>query len=453
MVQKQTGDFAAKSSLSTPAERFLAQVLTQAFDDDIRSAEDFLEEFSPLEVMQALDAETELRTEILIKGVGLHERIARKKTAESAAEDLSLALDEGVTSPSDILALFSVEERVKLLDHARLFAFAIDPDFFKSNRTQAAFDRMLFLLEAAIEEGLITLVDFADAIGVDTITSSLAEAELRKIVESALQLGKSGSAFSLDQLLEVVPLPELIKNLPLEEIWSSVVLRKVAEPSGFVSKGSLRPPRAKPAPAKTNGAETKSVRPKEPPPKPARAAAPASGRPPVDSMADTGDDEDAARKRVTERLAGIKRLPPRHGDLSTQILFEIDSMYADLLAATSDDAREEAIRDSFPNEQHMATALLALIELLEPGFDVSDPEISKADVDSLLNVFMLEEREQRERVSGSQRPPSQRPPAPSSGMAPPPPPPPAKRSVPPPLPRNSGNPMPPPLPSAADKGR
>lgn len=451
MVQKQTGE-SAKSNLSSAAERFLAHALAHALDNDLRSPDEFLEAFPPEELMQALDADLDLRTEILVNAVGLPERIARKKTAESAAEDLVLALDEGVTNATGILELISPDDCVKVLDQPHLFEFAFDPESITSGG-EAASARLMFALEAALAEDLIALVDIVEGVSFETIANSLGEAELRKIVENALRLGKSGEALTLDQLLAVVPLPELVKNLPPDAIWDRVVLAKVAEPAGFTRKRSISP-RAKAAPPKAPSVEPpKSVRPKEPPPKPVRPApvppAISNGRSSVDSLPDVDEDggEENARRRVIERLSAIRRLPPRHNELSIQILFEIDSMYADLFAASTDDAREEAIRDSFPNEQHMATALLALIELLEPSFDVNDPEIAKADVDSLINVFLIEERDQRERASGSQRPV----PAPVAAGLVPPPPPPQKRSAPPPLPRGA-NPMPPPLPSL-DKSR
>lgn len=207
---------------------------------------------------------------------------------------------------------------------------------------------------------------------------------------------------------------------------------------------------------------------KEPPPKPSQtsAAAPTNGKKhveespkpdadlraaedDVDSLLEAAENrpapEEDARRRVLDRLAAINRLPPRNADLSTPILLSIDSMYAELLSASSDEAREEAIRDSFPNEQHLASALLALIELLDPSIDVNDPVIRDADLDSLIKVVLFEERHRYEQAHPSQRVP----PAPLSSSAPPLPAPPSRRTVPPippPLPR-SANATPPPLPN------
>jgi hypothetical protein len=102
------------------------------------------------------------------------------------------------------------------------------------------------------------------------------------------------------------------------------------------------------------------------------------------------------------------------------MLLSIESMYADLLTASTDEAREMCIRDSFPNESHLTTALLALIELLDPSIDVNDPVIRDADADSLIKVVLFEERRRYEQG----RSPAAAPPPPGS----------ARRSVPPPLP-------------------
>src|SRR5690606_31860043 len=151
-------------------------------------------------------------------------------------------------------------------------------------------------------------------------------------------------------------------------------------------------------------------------PKPASVPAPAAGpEESTDPGLDAGtvvdadilepaatDDEGEARKKVIEGLTAINRLPPRHAELSTSILLSIESMYAELLTASTDEAREECIRDSFPNQQHLTTALLALIELLDPSIDTNDPVIRDADVDSLIKVVLFEERTRYEQVQSGE---------------------------------------------------
>jgi hypothetical protein len=200
-----------------------------------------------------------------------------------------------------------------------------------------------------------------------------------------------------------------------------------------------------------------------PPPKPVTAApaAPPAPRKVEDSLLDIAaaeDDvdkliqnsqrpapEEEARRRVLEKLAAISRLPPHHEALTTPILLSIESMYSELLGASTDEAREMCIRDSFPNPAQMSSALLALIELLDPSIDINDPVIRDADVDSLIKVVLFEERHRYEQAHPSLRPP----PSPS----PLPPPAAARRNsvAPPPLPRPGS--MPPPLPPPGGEKR
>jgi hypothetical protein len=140
---------------------------------------------------------------------------------------------------------------------------------------------------------------------------------------------------------------------------------------------------------------------------------------------------------VVEKLSGINRLPPRHEALTTPVLLSIESMYAELLTSSTDEEREMCIRDAFPNQQQLTTALLALIELLDPTIDINDPVIKDADVDSLIKVVLFEERHRYEQAHPSARP--------APGPAPLPPPTGRKGSLaPPPLPGRGA--LPPPLP-------
>ena len=123
--------------------------------------------------------------------------------------------------------------------------------------------------------------------------------------------------------------------------------------------------------------------------------------------------EEEARRRVLEKLAGISRLPPHHEALTTPVLLSIESMYAELLSASTDEARELCIRESFPNPAQMSSASV-LIELLDPSIDINDPVIRDADVDSLIKVVLFEERHRYEQAHPSLRPP------PSNAPLPPP---------------------------------
>lgn len=457
------------------AERFLLQVTSHALDNGYRTPDDFLRYFKPLELMEALESAPELRKELLVMAAGLHERIALRKSTQSAAEDLRIALDEGVTSAADILRVLKPEDRVRYLNRAKLFAFAVEDGFYASQKTSAdhekAVDRLLMILESAVAEKLVSLPDIAASIGFDTIAHRLPLKELQRAVEHALTLGGRGEPFTERALFDIVPLRSVLSYVPMEQVWNRIVVSKILAPLGLLDADGKLP--ASPPPESGREAPSRRAIGREPPPKPGTTN---GKRPPTDDARRTAAElqaaendvdnlleaagaipavppEEDARAKVIERLQSINRLPPRHAELSTPILLSIESMYAELLEASTDEAREECIRDSFPNEQHMTQALLALIELLDPSIDVNDPVIRDADLDSLIKVVLFEERHRYEQAHASQRAgapgtPNAPPPVPQSV---PPLPPGARRNTPPPLPR-PGSATPPPLPHA-DKSR
>jgi len=429
-----------KSELKTGAERYLAQLIVTALNDGWRTADDFLRHFKPADLMQRLEKAPDLRATILVQAAGVHDRIARKKSTSSAAEDLRIALEEGVTTAGAVLELFPADDRIRYLERPKLWAFLTEEHFWAANAQtsgERAVARMIYLLETAMAESLLSLQDFTDGVTFETISARLPQKELQRVVKHALESGRKKNPVTEESLLDVVPFKDLVGYLPLDHLYKRVLLAKVAQPAGFVSSGpgeEAWPEEQHDAPP-TDAPKAEAPREAKAdkrPPKPAKAEAkeaeetvtddeleevPAgSTRPPA---------EEEARRKVSDRLAAINRLPPRHADLSTPILLSIESMYAELLTASTDDAREMCIRDSFPNEAHLATALLALIELLDPSIDVNDPVIRDADADSLIKVVLFEERRRYEQAYPAGR---------SGGAVAPPPPTSNKRSVPPPLP-------------------
>jgi hypothetical protein len=447
-----------KSSLKSPSERFLSQVVAHTLERGFRTPDDFLRHFKPADLMQGLEGAPDLRAKILIEGAGVHEKIARKKSTTSAAEDLKLALDEGVTNSAQLLTLLPPDDRVRYFDHKKLWAFTTEDEFWSPLNAEADVDRALtrvvFLLESALRENLLSLQVLTDGITFDSISTRLPLKELQKLVRHALKLGREKKPLSEQELLESVPLKTLIGFIPLEHVFNSVLVEKVAKPAGFVGgDGWESSPRAasEKNDAKAEAPKADEQRKSVPPPKPNQApAAAAPPKPQQDSLSDAEDDVDAlmqstrppaeeeARRKVVDKLTAVGRLPPRHDALTTPVLLSIESMYAELLTASTDEAREMCIRDSFPNQQQLTTALLALIELLDSTIDINDPVIKDADVDSLIKVVLFEERHRYEQQHPSARPsPAAAPlPPPNSGRKP--------SIAPPPLPRQSA--LPPPLP-------
>jgi hypothetical protein len=462
-----------KSSLKSASERFLSQTVVHTLERGFRTPDDFLRHFKPADLMQGLEGAPDLRAKILIEGAGVHEKIARKKSTSSAAEDLKLALDEGVTNSAQLLTLLPPDDRVRYFDHKKLWAFTTEDEFWSPLNAEAdvdkALSRVVFLLDNALKENLLTLQVLTDGITFDSISTRLPLKELQKLVRHALKLGREKKPLSESELLECVPLKTLIGFIPLEHVFNNVLVEKVAKPAGFLGSDGWDAARPFPDKAdKPDKAEAKVEAPKVeapkveapkveapkteerksvPPPKPTPASAAPQRE---DSMADVEDDVDAliqstrppaeeeARRKVVEKLTAVNRLPPRHESLTTPILLSIESMYAELLSASTDEAREMCIRDSFPNQQQLTTALLALIELLDPTIDINDPVIKDADVDSLIKVVLFEERHRYEMQHPSARPgPGPAPlPPPGGGRKP--------SAAPPPLPRPQS--LPPPLP-------
>lgn len=461
------------SSLDKAADRFLSAMMTYALDENWRTPDDFLRHFKPLDLMVGLADADSLRAELLIKAAGVHEKIAHKKSTESATEDLQIALDESITTPADVLKLFPADDRVRYLDKRRLWTFVIEDGFWNKGSTDRdrCVARMTFTLQTALDQSLLTLQDIADGVTFETIADRLPVEQLRKVVVHALTTSRRSTPLTEDSLLEVLSLEQLVGFLPLDLIWDAVVVSKVAGPAGF----SEAKPESKPADAGKEAAEPKKAEAKKgdakkseskptqakpadakpasfvPPPPPAPPPSTPPGRPssiPPLAEADDADDEtrmvssltglgipsaaegetrtpqeEEARRKVADKLRGIDRLPPGYEKLSTPILLSIESMYAELLTCTDDESRESCIRESFPNEGHLRTALLALIELLDPSIDVHDPLIKDAEVESLIKVVLFEERHRYEQQNRSR--PS---PAPSGAPQ-------RRASVPPPLPR------------------
>jgi hypothetical protein len=470
---------AFKSSLKTGAERFLAQGLAHVLAQGFRTADDFLRHFKPLDLMVALETAHELRAEILVKAAGVHQKIAIKKSTTSGAEDLRIAMEEGLTDAAAILELFPPDDRVRYLDAPRLWSFLVEDEFWSTLNAEAnrdrAIGRMTFTLENALREDLISLVDIADGITFEMLSTRLPHKELQKLVAHALKLGRERKPLTEEALLDCVSLPQIVGYVPLEHVWKSVIVERVAKPAGFLANpapAEVKPPSSPTPPANRTSsvpsAATETVadaRKSVPPPKPPSGAP----RKPEDSLAEMAaaeDDvdkliqnaqrpapEEEARRRVLEKLAGISRLPPHHEALTTPVLLSIESMYAELLTASTDEARELCIRESFPNPAQMSSALLALIELLDPSIDINDPVIRDADVDSLIKVVLFEERHRYEQAHPSLRPPPSNAPLPPpnassrrGGSAP----------APPPLPRPagaSGPSVPPPLPPPGGEKR
>ena len=348
--------------------------------------------------MQALADADELRARLLVKLANVHERIASKKSIASATEDLRLALDENVTSPDAVLELFPADDRVRYLKAPLLWRFMFEDRFFLTTTSdgdsahERAVKRLTFLVSCGLEESLLSLQDIVDGIGFERLASSLPVNELRQVVTRAMQVGRDKLPLDEERLLDVIPLARLIGFVPLDIVWQNVIVQRIAEPYGFVDESSGGQRTGELDSAVASRAASAPIAASKRPPKPSssspalqldEAGSSVEAAPP--SSVEARGPEDDVRLTAVERLTEIGRLPPSYEQISTPILLSIESMYADLFEATSDEERAECIHESFPNESHLRSAMLALAELLEPSIDVTRPPISEADTEALVN--------------------------------------------------------------------
>ncbi|MEO8181997.1 MAG: hypothetical protein ABI895_24450 [Deltaproteobacteria bacterium] len=436
-----------QSNLPTARERFLAVLVDYALADGWRSPGDFLRHFGPRTLMHSLAADEPLRVRLLTATTRVNERLAARKTTASAAEDLMIALEEGLTDPAKVLALIPPDDRVRYFDAAQLWSFLTEIEFWKGDKAEPEarerfVRRVTFVLESALREGVLRVQDIADGIGFKRIASCLPRAELQRVVEHALSRAREGQRLTEEQLLEAVPLRALMNHIPLEHTWTEVVVGRLARPMQFLrtdAEESARPRRLPPPPPSRNRAAGS----KGPSSKPARfdpsllpesllelqrgleQNAPASSRSTgreellddlVQLSADDSeetiavelstrvdikahrDEEDrhyaeaaSELERVSSNLGGMGRLPASEPELTLPILLSIESMYAELRHASDDGDRYSIVRDAFPNQTHLRVALSALIQLLDPN-SLNLESLREADGDALISMLLFAER-------------------------------------------------------------
>jgi hypothetical protein len=442
-----------QSNLPTARERFLAGLVDYALADGWRSPSDFLRHFGPRLLMHSLAADEQLRVRVLTATTRVNERLAARKTTASAAEDLSIALEEGLTDASKVLALIPPDDRVRYFDAAQLWSFLTEIEFWKSDSTEPDtrdlfVRRVTFVLESALREGVLRVQDIADGIGFKRIASCLPRAELQRVVEHALSRAREGQRLTEEQLLEAVPLRALMNHVPLEHTWSEVVVGRLARPMQFVrtnGQESARPRRLPPPPPSRNKSASAKTAAASAKPAPAssrparfdpnllpesllelqrgleqRTAAPEPREERLEDLVQLSaedseetinvelstrvdikahrDEEDrhyaeaaSEQERVGSTLGRMGRLPPSDPELTLPILLSIESMYAELSHASDDGERYAIVREAFPNQTHLRVALSALIRLLDPS-SRSLESLREADEDSLISMLLFAER-------------------------------------------------------------
>ncbi|MGD8609236.1 MAG: hypothetical protein PVH21_18190, partial [Myxococcales bacterium] len=227
------------SALGSGRERFLAHLVERSLKCGQRTPEDFIRHFPPAAIMVGLRDRPSLRANILVATTGIKSRIAVKKSSESAGEDLQIALDEKETTPDTVVDLFHPDDRVRYLSDKALWQFFIEDEFWDAPASDAeaskrATEHVAFVLDRALQDKLITHKDIVDGISVDRIAKVLPRSELEKIIRAALTAGENKRRFTEGGLLRAVGSQTLLKHVPLNDIWNSMVVPKIAEAHGFV---------------------------------------------------------------------------------------------------------------------------------------------------------------------------------------------------------------------------
>jgi len=229
------------SALSKGRERFLAHTIEHGFEVGRRSPEDFVRHFPPTLIMEGLRDQPKLRANILVAATGLKEKVAIKKSWESCADDLQIALDEGETDASLVMKVFQMDDRVRYLDAKLLWAYVTEGEFWKISPSRqkeyaAAKSHMAFMLARALDDKLVTHADIVEGITVEELASRLPKSELGKIIKGALDCGKRNAPFTETDLLGSMPPDVLVNYMPLFQVWDSIIETKIAFEHGYATK-------------------------------------------------------------------------------------------------------------------------------------------------------------------------------------------------------------------------
>ena len=171
-----------------------------------------------------------------------------KKSWQSAAEDLRIALAEGETNPETVVSVFHPDDRVRYLDARRLWSFVAEGEFWnvaptKSEDHRIAKQHIAFLLDRALIDSLLSHRTIIEGITVAELATRLPKAELGKIIEGALAAGQRKAPFTEVELWAALTAPVLVEYVPLSHLWNQVIAPKVAEAHGYTAKPqSVAPP-------------------------------------------------------------------------------------------------------------------------------------------------------------------------------------------------------------------
>lgn len=230
-----------KSSLTQGRQRFLAYVIEHGLEIGRRGSPDFIRHFPPDAIMRGLENQAAIRAQILVLTTGLRQKIAIKKSWQSAAEDLQISLDEGETDPESIVAVFKPDDRVRYLEAKKLWAYVVEGEFWKAAVSkkpdhERAKAHIAFMIDRALQDGLITHRDVVEGVTVSEIAQRLPKAELGKLLDRALANSHKNTPFTEVDLFDAMTAQVLVDHVPLEHIWNNLIVPRIAEAHGYVEK-------------------------------------------------------------------------------------------------------------------------------------------------------------------------------------------------------------------------
>jgi len=232
------------SGLGKGREAFHSEVTEYCLRVGERTPEDFLRLFPCSKIMLALSSRPMERARIISELTGVHERVANKLSPENAGETLQIALDEGVTTPKDIVRLFQPDDRQRYLKRHELWAFDIEGQPWKAsssdnNAHTRAEKYVAYIIDRAIENLLISHAEIVSALGVVKLAGWLPSELLGQIIEASL---KKSDKFTEEDLLGAAPPSNLVTHVPLDYLWEKVVVPLIAEQHDYAPKpGDAKP--------------------------------------------------------------------------------------------------------------------------------------------------------------------------------------------------------------------
>lgn len=238
------------SQLGIGRQRFLSDVMEHALAAGRRSPADFFRFFPPKTLMGALEGRADLRARILFAGVGTRTAIGERKSLESAASDLEIALEVNETDPETILTIFSADERVMHLDEQALWSFLAEGDFWNATQgieAEIARAHVSYIIERAVAESLVTPRQIVESITLEELSAALPREALTRVIDRALARGRDNKRFRDQDLLEVVPVPTLAEHVPLPVLWNRIVVPHVADAHDLSTPLAGRRPGSVPA--------------------------------------------------------------------------------------------------------------------------------------------------------------------------------------------------------------